>query len=219
MSQCHGSFRWRPSLQQSLMKQFSETILACSYFFIGGGFECFLFIWGESEIVQLGGRAWYYPGKVIGRRLRLLRYLSSMQRPFMTEFPWSPKGHHLFQSRLEGWRCGVGVGGQLHSYRLRSLRFLGVELTPIYQFKPVWGHNSVPYKVSFGLYVWITVWRLRSDTEVTHFVPVIIFFVLNFDFLKLDFNICYLSFYPSIYYYFLIKIFPLYSDLYLLHYD
>lgn len=32
-SECSGLFRWRPSPWRSLMKQLTETILACLYFF------------------------------------------------------------------------------------------------------------------------------------------------------------------------------------------
>lgn len=37
------------------MKQLSEMSLAQPYFFIGGGFECINFIWGEPRIVQFWG--------------------------------------------------------------------------------------------------------------------------------------------------------------------
>lgn len=36
---------------RSLMKQLSEMTLACSYFFIGGEFECIHFIWSEPRIM------------------------------------------------------------------------------------------------------------------------------------------------------------------------
>lgn len=35
----------------SLMKQLSETIVACLYFIIGGGFKYIHLIWGEPRVV------------------------------------------------------------------------------------------------------------------------------------------------------------------------
>lgn len=42
--------------QRSLMKQLFETVLACAYFLIQGGFECIPFIWGEPRVIQLWER-------------------------------------------------------------------------------------------------------------------------------------------------------------------
>lgn len=50
-------------LQWSLVKQLSEVIIACIYFFIQGAFEHIYFIWNELRVVLFGGRMWKYPGR------------------------------------------------------------------------------------------------------------------------------------------------------------
>jgi hypothetical protein len=50
-----GSFRRRPSPWQSLMKQPSEMILTCSYFFIGSGCEGICFIGVNQGLYNFGG--------------------------------------------------------------------------------------------------------------------------------------------------------------------
>lgn len=42
--------RRRPSRWRSVIKQLSEMSLACSYFFVGGGYGHIRFIWGEPGI-------------------------------------------------------------------------------------------------------------------------------------------------------------------------
>lgn len=55
-------------VQQSSMKQLSEMILTCAYFFIWSGLVCTPFIWGEPRVIWFWGREQDYPGwaKVIG---------------------------------------------------------------------------------------------------------------------------------------------------------
>jgi hypothetical protein len=141
-SKCYGSFRLRPSLWRSLMTQFSERILACSCFFIGSGFECIHFIWGEPGIKWFGERSWGYPGMEghwlkakatempcqHGEAFLVLRYVTDCH------------GHLSWGS----WLCVPEEAGREHLYSccLRSLRFWGSEHAP-----PDQSHNHLVAQV------------------------------------------------------------------------
>lgn len=78
------------------MEHLSETVLACSYFFIGGGCECVHFIWGDPGIIVLlwEGRE-NYPGRE-GQGRKAQGYLdTSLTRRrtpgYLTEYMWSSR--------------------------------------------------------------------------------------------------------------------------------
>lgn len=144
-----GPLRRRPSLWLTLVRQFTKHILVSLYFFIGSGYEHIHFILGEPEIVYFWeeGCENMQEGKVISWRLRLFRYIISMEKGSMCCAVWlNASGPLSWQS----WLCSrAGTGGWEEAAPLlppHTFEILRVWACPLHQILCLVAWSHVPYR-------------------------------------------------------------------------